>query len=215
MSATGLVLVYSLNTWLPELMLRAGFNAKGSLSFLLVLNGGARDRRAGRLPGGGPVRAQAGRRRLLRASARSSIALLTLGLPLGVLLAIVAIVGLGTSGTQTLIYGFVANYYRTNVRGAGVAWCAGFGRLGGIGGPLFGGIMIGAGLALDSIFYVLAGNGCAGSAADAARAGRRQPARPALDAHRANAAGSTGQDRRCSFPEGLRLEKRPCTSGFW
>ena len=41
MSATGLLLVYSLNTWLPELMLRAGFNAKGSLSFLLVLNGGA------------------------------------------------------------------------------------------------------------------------------------------------------------------------------
>jgi AAHS family benzoate transporter-like MFS transporter len=41
MSATGLVLVYLLNTWLPELMLRAGFNARGSLSFLLVLNGGA------------------------------------------------------------------------------------------------------------------------------------------------------------------------------
>ena len=41
MSATGLLLVYSLNTWLPELMLRAGFNAKGSLSFLLVRNGGA------------------------------------------------------------------------------------------------------------------------------------------------------------------------------
>src|SRR3954454_12347969 len=41
MSATGLVLVSSLTTWLPELMLRAGYNAKGSLSFLLVLNGGA------------------------------------------------------------------------------------------------------------------------------------------------------------------------------
>ena len=41
MSAMGLLLVYSLNTWLPELMLRAGYNAKGSLSFLLVLNGGA------------------------------------------------------------------------------------------------------------------------------------------------------------------------------
>ena len=35
------MLVYSLNTWLPELMSRAGFSAKGSLSFLLVLNGGA------------------------------------------------------------------------------------------------------------------------------------------------------------------------------
>jgi AAHS family benzoate transporter-like MFS transporter len=86
-----------------------------------------------------------------------AIALLTLPAPLGILLFIVAIAGLGTSGTQTLIYGFVANYYRTNVRGAGVAWCAGFGRLGGVGGPLLGGFLIGAGFALDSIFYVLAG----------------------------------------------------------
>ena len=63
MSVTGLMLVYSLNTWLPELMLRAGFNAKGSLSFLLVLNGGCRARRAGRFPDRRPVRAQAGGRR--------------------------------------------------------------------------------------------------------------------------------------------------------
>ena len=85
-----------------------------------------------------------------------SIALLTLGLPLGILLLFVAIVGLGTSGTQTLIYGFVANYFRTNVRGAAVAWCAGFGRLGGVGGPLLGGILVAAGLALNAIFYILA-----------------------------------------------------------
>ena len=37
--------------------------------------------------------------------------MLTLSLPLGLLLLFVAIVGLGTSGTQTLIYGFVANYF--------------------------------------------------------------------------------------------------------
>ena len=51
----------------------------------------------------------------------------------------------------------MANYYRTNVRGEAVARCAGFGRLGGVGGPLLGGFLLGAGLALDSIFYVLAG----------------------------------------------------------
>ena len=57
-----------------------------------------------------------------------SIMALTLKLPLAVLLAIVALVGNGASGTQTLIYGFVANFFPTRVRGAGVAWCAGFGR---------------------------------------------------------------------------------------
>ena len=50
-----------------------------------------------------------------------ALALATLNLPLEALLVVVAIVGLGTSGTQTLIYGFVANYYRTQVRAAGVA----------------------------------------------------------------------------------------------
>jgi MFS transporter, AAHS family, benzoate transport protein len=161
MSATGLLLVYSLNTWLPELMLRAGFNAKGSLSFLLVLNGGAI---LGAL-GGSRMADRFGPKPVVAACfliGALAIALLTLKLPLGVLLAVVAIVGLGTSGTQTLIYGFVANYYRTNVRGAGVAWCAGFGRLGGVGGPLLGGFLIGGGFALDSIFYVLAGLGLLG-----------------------------------------------------
>ncbi|HEV8314380.1 MAG TPA: MFS transporter [Burkholderiaceae bacterium] len=163
MSATGLMLVYSLNTWLPEIMLRAGFNAKGSLSFLLVLNGGsllgalAASRAADRF-GPKPVVS------CCFALGALALALLTLGVPLAGLLAIVAVVGLGTSGTQTLIYGFVANYYRTNVRAAGVAWCAGFGRLGGIGGPVLGSTMIGAGLALNSIFYVLAGLGLVGAA---------------------------------------------------
>jgi AAHS family benzoate transporter-like MFS transporter len=156
MSATGLLLVYSLNTWLPELMLRAGFDAKGSLSFLLVLNGAAAlgpiivARFADRF-GAKPVVAASF---LLGALA---IMALTLKLPLAALLAMVALVGIGTSGTQTLIYGFVANFFPTRVRGAGVAWCAGFGRLGGVGGPLIGGLLIASGLSIDTIFFVLAG----------------------------------------------------------
>jgi MFS transporter, AAHS family, benzoate transport protein len=161
MSATGLLLVYSLNTWLPELMLRAGFNAKGSLSFLAVLNGGslfgalAASRAADRF-GPKPVVAAS------FATGAAALVVLTLNFQLAALLATVAVVGLGTSGTQTLIYGFVANYYRTNVRAAGVAWCAGFGRIGGIGGPMLGSFLIGAGLELDYIFYILAGLGVLG-----------------------------------------------------
>ena len=44
-----------------------------------------------------------------------------------------------------------------------VARCAGFGRLGGVGGPLLGGLLISLGLALDSIFYILAGIGVLGA----------------------------------------------------
>ena len=154
LSATGLLLVYALNTWLPELMGRAGFSTNGSLAFLLVLNGGAvlgalaASRFADRF---GPKPVVAASFTL----GAAAIALLTVSLPLGVLLAFVAVVGLGTSGTQILIYGFVATYYRTNVRSAGVAWCAGFGRLGGIGGPLIGGLLVASGIALNTIFYVL------------------------------------------------------------
>jgi AAHS family benzoate transporter-like MFS transporter len=163
MSATGLMLVYSLNTWLPELMLRAGFNAQGSLSFLIVFNGGAVL---------GPLLASRiadrfGAKLVVAASfaiGALAIFLMTTGFPLGVLLAVVAVVGLGTSGTQTLIYGLVANYYRTNVRGAGVAWCAGFGRLGGVGGPILGGYLAGGGFALETIFYILAGVAVLGTA---------------------------------------------------
>jgi AAHS family benzoate transporter-like MFS transporter len=156
MSATGLILVYSLNTWLPVLMEKSGFNAKGSLAFLLVLNGGAilgalAGSRFADTFGPKPVVASC----FLIGAA--SIALLTISLPLAVLLLFIAVVGLGTSGTQTLIYGFVANYYPTRMRGAGVAWCAGFGRLGGVAGPLLGGFLLAAGLAVNSIFYVLAG----------------------------------------------------------
>ena len=163
MSATGLLLVYSLNTWLPELMLRAGYNAKGSLSFLAVLNGGslfgalAASRAADRF-GPKPVVAAS------FATGAAALVVLTFNFHLAALLAIVAVVGLGTSGTQTLIYGFVANYYRTNVRAAGVAWCAGFGRIGGIGGPMLGSFLIGADLELDYIFYILAGLGVLGVA---------------------------------------------------
>jgi AAHS family benzoate transporter-like MFS transporter len=156
MSATVLLLVYYLNTWLPVLMEQVGFNAKGSLAFLLVLNGGAI---LGALAGSrfadrfGPKPVVV----LSFLTGAVFIALLTVDLPLTVRLLFVAIVGLGTSGTSILIYGLVANYFPTKMRGAAVAWCAGFGRLGGVGGPLLGGLLLAAGLTVNSVFYVLTG----------------------------------------------------------
>jgi AAHS family benzoate transporter-like MFS transporter len=156
MSALAQCLNYFLNTWLPVLMEQAGFNAKGSLAFLLVLSGGAilgalaSSRFADRF-GPKPVVA------ICFLIGAVFIALLTLDLPLPVRLLLVAIVGLGTTGTSILIYGLVANHFPTKMRGAAVAWAAGFGRLGGISGPLVGGLVLAAGLSVSSIFYILTG----------------------------------------------------------
>ena len=69
----------------------------------------------------------------------------------------VAVVGFGTTGTSILIYGLVANHFPTKMRGAAVAWAAGFGRLGGVSGPLLGGLLLAAGLGVNSVFYILTG----------------------------------------------------------
>jgi AAHS family benzoate transporter-like MFS transporter len=154
-SAVCLLLVYSLNTWLPALLGRAGFSTKGSLTFLFVLNGAAV---VGQLFGS-RLADRFGPRRVVAtffAVAAVGLVLLTLGFPVGVLLVLVAFVGIGTSGNQSLIYGFVANYFRVNVRGAATAWCAGFGRLGGIVGPTLVGFLVAAKIGLGTIYYILA-----------------------------------------------------------
>ncbi len=158
LSATGLLLVYSLNTWLPQLT-GPLLGSRASLALLLALNLGAV---AGGLFGSTladkwgakPVIAgffTVGGLGILLVTATDSPDLI------GLLLVVIGVVGMGTSGTQTLIYGFVANYYPTSMRGAAVAWCAGFGRLGGVAGPIVGGLLAAA-FPTDPtpVFWVLA-----------------------------------------------------------
>ena len=162
MSFTGLLLTYGLNTWLPKIMEGAGGQASGSLLFLVVLNGGA-------IVGGlaaSWLADRIGAKRVVAGTfliAALCLVALPMNLPLGVLYAAVAIAGFGTIGTQVLVYGLTANYFGTEARAAGVAWCAGFGRIGGILGPVIGGLIIGAGLSSGSALYIFAGLALIGS----------------------------------------------------
>ena len=121
-------LLYSVNTWLPELMRRNGFGqtASRSLSGCLTMAGGPPHR------------------------SRSSHCV-THGVNFSVasLLLIVRSRDWARAVPDAELR-VRANSYRTNVRGAGVSWCAEFGRLGGTGGPLVG-LLIGAGLSFHAI----------------------------------------------------------------
>nr|WP_201762424.1 aromatic acid/H+ symport family MFS transporter [Pseudarthrobacter psychrotolerans] len=155
MSFCGLLLTYGLNTWLPEIMGQHGYGKTYSLTFLLALNAGA--------VVGGLVASKFadkfGPKAVVSTTfviAAVALVLLTLSFPLPVLLIAVAFAGVGSLGTQVLVYGFVSNFYPTPARVAGVAWCAGFGRLGGIVGPLAGGFLISAQAPSNVAFLVFA-----------------------------------------------------------
>jgi AAHS family benzoate transporter-like MFS transporter len=82
---------------------------------------------------------------------------MTFNFPLPMLFTFIAVAGVGTLGTQVLIYGFQSNYFTTNARAAGVAWCASVGRLGGVLGPIIGGWLAAAGIGGSTAFYLYGG----------------------------------------------------------
>jgi len=167
-----LLLIYGLNTWLPQLMRQAGYPLGSALSFLLLFNAGAV---AGLLVGGraadrfGPKPAVctgfalAGAAILLLSVTGSSVWLYVL----------LAVGGYGTIGTQTLLNAYVTGYYPGSARAAGIGWALGVGRLGGILGPVLGGLLLSAGAPLPVVFATFASVAIAGAAVVAAV--RRKP----------------------------------------
>ncbi|MEO7587675.1 MAG: MFS transporter [Arachnia sp.] len=159
LSATGLLLVYSLNTWLPQLT-GPLLGSRASLALLLALNLGAV---VGGLFGSTLADRWGARPVIAGFFTVGGLGILLVTVThtpdlIGFLLVVIGVVGMGTSGTQTLIYGFVANYYPTSMRAAAVAWCAGFGRLGGVAGPIVGGLLAAAFPRNPTpVFWVLAG----------------------------------------------------------
>jgi AAHS family 4-hydroxybenzoate transporter-like MFS transporter len=61
-------------------------------------------------------------------------------------LAVLAVAGGGFIGSQLGLNGFAAAIYPTEVRSTGIGWALGVGRLGGILGPVLGGLLLGLGL---------------------------------------------------------------------
>lgn len=166
MSFIGLLSTYGLNTWLPQIMESNGASAHDSLYSLLALNGGA-------VIGGllaSVVADRIGAKTVITttfALAAVSLAILPQFSALAPMYPFIALAGIGVLGTQVLTYGLTSNYYGTSARAAGVAWCAGFGRLGGIFGPAIGGLIIGAGFGPSTAFYLFAGVAVIGAIATA------------------------------------------------
>lgn len=139
-----LLTLYALGSWLPKLMMAAGYSMGSSLMFLLALNIGAAIGTAG----GGMLADRFGLKPVIVGfCVAGAMALYGLGFqtPQVVLYFFVAIAGASSLGTQILLYSYVAQYYPLAIRSTGIGWASAIGRLGAIGGP----ILIGFFLARD------------------------------------------------------------------
>jgi AAHS family 4-hydroxybenzoate transporter-like MFS transporter len=71
-------------------------------------------------------------------------------------LANVFLAGFFSIGAQLTAVSLAAVFYPTSVRATGIGWAMGIGRIGGIAGPVIGGILIGAGVAVNGLFIAAA-----------------------------------------------------------
>ncbi len=154
-SFMGLLLVYGLNQWLPTIMRDAGYPLGAALAFLLVLNLGA----VIGLLAAGPIADRYGSKVVCAgwfAFAAVFLFLLSVQMPVSLTYLAVTITGVFVFSAQVLLYAYVSKHYPTSSRGTALGWAAGIGRLGAICGPLFGGLLVGAGLAVPWGFYAFA-----------------------------------------------------------
>jgi AAHS family benzoate transporter-like MFS transporter len=147
---------YGLGTWLPNLMQLAGYNLGSALTFALALNLGA--------VAGSVITAWAGTRFgpiptaiAAAAVAAGALVVLVTGPPVGVVYFMLVLAGVGTHGTQCLIIAAVASHYPGHLRGTALGWALGTGRIGAVAAPQIGGLLLAAGLGVNSNFLAFAG----------------------------------------------------------
>ena len=154
-SFMGLLLVYGLNTWLPEIMRSAGYELGAALALLLVLNIGAI---LGLLLAGTVANRIGVRPATIGwfAAATLFLALLSIRLPgIGVYVSVL-LAGIFVFSAQVLVYAYVSQLYPAEVRGTALGTASGVGRLGAIAGPIIGGALLQAGIAYPWGFYAFA-----------------------------------------------------------
>jgi MFS transporter, AAHS family, benzoate transport protein len=154
-SFMGLLLVYGLNTWLPEIMREAGYELGASLALLLTLNIGAVLGMlfAGRVADRMGIRSAT---IIWFIAAAVFLALLSIRLPGASVYVSVLLAGMFVFSTQVLVYAYICRRFPVAVRATALGSASGVGRTGAIAGPLMGGALLSAGIAYPWGFFAFA-----------------------------------------------------------
>lgn len=150
-----LLMVYGLNTWLPKLMIEAGYGLNSSLGFLITLQGGAI---VGTIIIARLCDKFGSKKMLVPMYASGAIALTLLGFGGSTvyIYVLVAIAGAATIGAQNIVQAYVSQYYPPNIRSTALGMASGIGRMGGMMGPLLGGFLLSISLQIEMNFIAFA-----------------------------------------------------------
>lgn len=135
------ILIYSMNTWLPRLMMQAGYDLKSSLTFIAVMQIGAI---VGTIVFGRLVDKLGFKKVLVPLFFCGAIALSLIGFTNSPFIAygLISVIGAASVGVQNMSNAFVSQYYPTGMRSTALGSTMAFGRMGGIVAPTFVGILI-------------------------------------------------------------------------
>ncbi|WP_428909769.1 MFS transporter [Niallia sp. Krafla_26] len=130
------ILMYSLNTWLPTLMLQTGYNLSSSLMFVAVLQIGSI---VGTLILGNVIQKVGYKKVLIPLYFVGAVSLTLIGFSTNLYLAyfLIFLIGAATVGLQNMSNAFVANYYPVDIRSAALGSTMAFGRIGSIVAPTY------------------------------------------------------------------------------
>lgn len=171
-SFMGLLLVYGLNTWLPQLMRSAGYPISTSITLLLVLNIGAI---FGLLLAGTIADRRGIKPTVVTWFAAGAVLLAALSIPIGsgfLLNVLVLLTGIFVFSAQVLVFGYVAKTFPAHTRATALGMTSAIGRLGSILGPFVTGALVTAGVAYPWGFWFFAAVAMLGLLAMLALAGQ-------------------------------------------
>lgn len=152
------LILYFLMGWMPTLFEGAGMStALASTAVALFALGGvvggiSLGRVADRLSN--PARVAMGS--YLLAAAFILVTAAVMGVSTGLMLLGVFIAGIGVLGSLAVMNVIAATIYPASIRGSGVGWALGIGRLGSITGPAAGAVALAVGLGAPAIFSLMA-----------------------------------------------------------
>lgn len=152
----GYFVLYFAISWIPKLSAQAGLPVRDAIFAGATYNFGA-------FVGTTLIGVLAVRYRLNRVAALfmtlgagAMIVFGSVALPVLATLAVAMLIGIFLGGGFNGFWGLAASLYPAEMRGTGIGWALGVGRIGAVLGPIVGGFLVGAGFSNAAIFFVFA-----------------------------------------------------------